>query len=161
VRTEKSYNLGFIDSLSSANTPNARTRRSGPFATKRLHGVYGKGIFQPSVKCRCCGYCRLHMLLKRDDHIVNQEKLLRLYREEERAVRRRVGRNRAIGTRTPVLMGLGPLPFNQRMKFAGHIVCYRPTICDRSCEPPRQLVGWKSRSRRLSDSRATRANIWN
>jgi putative transposase len=56
-------------------------------------------------------YRRLHVLLKREGHIVNHKRLFRLYREEKLAVRRRGGRKRAIGTRAPMLVPLGP---NQR-----------------------------------------------
>lgn len=50
------------------------------------------------------GYRRLHIMLKREGHVVNQKKLFRLYREEKLAVRRRGGRKRAIGTRAPMLI---------------------------------------------------------
>jgi putative transposase len=54
------------------------------------------------------GYRRLHVLLKREGHVVNHKRLFRLYREEKLAVRRRGGRKRAIGTRAPMLVPLGP-----------------------------------------------------
>lgn len=54
------------------------------------------------------GYRRLHVLLKREGHAVNHKKLFRLYREEKLTVRRRGGRKRAIGTRTPMLIPLRP-----------------------------------------------------
>jgi putative transposase len=54
------------------------------------------------------GYRRLHVLLKREGHVVNHKRLFRLYREEKLAVRRRGGRKRAIGTRAPMLVLLGP-----------------------------------------------------
>lgn len=54
------------------------------------------------------GYRRLHVLLKREGHLVNHKRLFRLYREEKLAVRRRGGRKRAIGTRAPMLVPLGP-----------------------------------------------------
>lgn len=57
------------------------------------------------------GYRRLHVMLKREGHVVNHKKLFRLYREEKLAVRRRGGRKRAIGTRAPMLIPLRP---NQR-----------------------------------------------
>lgn len=49
------------------------------------------------------GYRRLHVLLRREGHVVNHKKLFRLYREEKLAVRRRGGRKRAMGTRAGVL----------------------------------------------------------
>ena len=54
------------------------------------------------------GYRRLHVLLRREGHIVNHKKLFRLYREERLTVRRRGGRKRAIGTRAPMLVPLRP-----------------------------------------------------
>ena len=54
------------------------------------------------------GYRRLHVLLRREGHLVNHKKLFRLYREERLAVRRRGGRKRAIGTRAPMLIPLKP-----------------------------------------------------
>ena len=57
------------------------------------------------------GYRRLHVLLRREGHRVNHKRLFRIYREEKLAVRRRSGRKRAIGTRTPMLIPGAP---NQR-----------------------------------------------
>jgi putative transposase len=54
------------------------------------------------------GYRRLHVLLKREGHIVNHKKLFRLYREEKLTVRRRGGRKRANGTRSSMLIPLKP-----------------------------------------------------
>ncbi len=57
------------------------------------------------------GFRRLGYLLQREGIVMNRKKLLRLYREEGLAVRRRKGRKRALGTRAPMLVPLGP---NQR-----------------------------------------------
>ena len=57
------------------------------------------------------GYRRLHILLKREGWNVNWKKLYRLYREEGLTVRKRGGRKRAVGTRTPMAIPQGP---NQR-----------------------------------------------
>jgi putative transposase len=57
------------------------------------------------------GYRRLHILLRREGIRLNHKKLFRLYREERLAVRRRGGRKRALGTRAPMTLPLGP---NQR-----------------------------------------------
>ena len=57
------------------------------------------------------GYRRLHILLKREGWEVNWKKLYRLYREEGLTVRKRGGRKRAVGTRTPMAIPQGP---NQR-----------------------------------------------
>jgi putative transposase len=57
------------------------------------------------------GYRRLHILLRREGIVMNHKKLRRLYREERLQVRRRSGRKRAVGTRTPMALPQGP---NQR-----------------------------------------------
>jgi putative transposase len=57
------------------------------------------------------GYRRLGILLAREGIHMNHKKLLRLYREEGLAVRRRRGRKRATGTRAPLSLPRGP---NQR-----------------------------------------------
>ena len=57
------------------------------------------------------GYRRLHMLLRREGVAVNHKKLFRIYREERLAVRRRGGRKRALGTRSPMAIPQGA---NQR-----------------------------------------------
>jgi putative transposase len=57
------------------------------------------------------GYRRLHLLLRREGVKINHKKLFRLYREERLTVRRRGGRKRAIGTRSPMAVPQGP---NQR-----------------------------------------------
>jgi hypothetical protein len=43
-------------------------------------------------------YRRLHVLLRREGHLVNHKRLFRIYRKEKLAVRRRGGRKRAMGT---------------------------------------------------------------
>ena len=57
------------------------------------------------------GFRRLGILLQREGIVMNRKKLLRLYREEGLAVRRRSGRKRALGTRAPMVVPDGP---NQR-----------------------------------------------
>lgn len=49
------------------------------------------------------GYRRLHVLLRREGHVVNRKKTQRLYREEGLSVHKRRGRKKATGTRTPLL----------------------------------------------------------
>lgn len=66
-----------------------------------------------TVSCaRCCGaaethrrfgYRRLHVILRRDGHVLNRKRTQRLYREEGLSVRRRRNRKRAIGTRAPLV----------------------------------------------------------
>jgi len=48
------------------------------------------------------GYRRLLIFLRREGFVVNHKRLFRLYREERLMVRRRRGRKRALGTRTPM-----------------------------------------------------------
>ena len=57
------------------------------------------------------GFRRLGILLQREGIVMNRKKLLRLYREEGLAVRRRKGRRRALGTRASVIVPDRP---NQR-----------------------------------------------
>jgi putative transposase len=54
------------------------------------------------------GYRRLHVLLRREGHVVNHKRLFRIYREERLMVRKRGGRKRALGTRAPMLVPLLP-----------------------------------------------------
>ena len=64
-----------------------------------------------STERRRFGYRRLHIMLSREGIHMNQKKLRRLYREERLQVRRRGGRKRALGTRSPMLLPQGS---NQR-----------------------------------------------
>src|SRR5262245_12391584 len=57
------------------------------------------------------GYRRLHLVLKRQGVTINWKKLYRLYCEERLTVRKRGGRKRALGTRTPMTIPQGT---NQR-----------------------------------------------
>jgi putative transposase len=54
------------------------------------------------------GYRRLHVLLRREDVVVNRKKVQRLYREEGLSVRRRKGRKKATGARAPILVEARP-----------------------------------------------------
>ena len=64
-----------------------------------------------SSERRRFGYRRLHILLKREGWVLNWKKLYRIYKEEGLTVRKRGGRKRALGTRTPMAIPQGP---NQR-----------------------------------------------
>ena len=87
------------------------------------------------------GYRRLHVLLRREGHVVNHKKLFRLYREERLAVRRRGGRKRAIGTRAPMLVPLAP---NERWSL--DFVCrsvhgsVRNSVCGRGIMGPKEIT---------------------
>ncbi|MBV9813143.1 MAG: IS3 family transposase [Acetobacteraceae bacterium] len=54
------------------------------------------------------GYRRLGVLLRREGIVMNHKKLRRLYREERLQVRRRGGRKRALGTRSPLVRAERP-----------------------------------------------------
>ena len=57
------------------------------------------------------GYRRIGVMLERVGMVMNEKKLYRIYREEGLSVRRRRGRKRARGSRTPMPVPLRP---NQR-----------------------------------------------
>src|SRR3954447_22068095 len=54
------------------------------------------------------GYRRLWVLLRREGHAVNKKRVYRLYRQERLMLRRRGGRKRAVGTRSPMPVPSGP-----------------------------------------------------
>ena len=54
------------------------------------------------------GYRRIGVLLERKGMVMNHKKLYRLYREEGLSVRRRRGRKRARGSRSPMPEALRP-----------------------------------------------------
>jgi putative transposase len=54
------------------------------------------------------GYRRLLILLRREGFIVNHKRLFRVYREERLMVRKRGGRKRALGARTPMPLAAQP-----------------------------------------------------
>ena len=58
-----------------------------------------------------CEPWRLHVLLAREGMRLNHKKLFRLYRQEKLGVRKRGGRKRALGTRSPMVLPEAP---NQR-----------------------------------------------
>jgi putative transposase len=64
-----------------------------------------------ALERRRFGYRRLHVLLRREGHVVNHKRVQRLYREEKLTVRRRGGRKRALGERRPLET---PTAANQR-----------------------------------------------
>ena len=70
-----------------------------------------KRLRELAAERRRFGYRRLGYLLAREGLTPNHKKLLRIYREEGLKVRRRGGRKRALGTRTPMAVPQGP---NQR-----------------------------------------------
>jgi putative transposase len=54
------------------------------------------------------GYRRLLIFLRREGFVVNHKRLFRIYREERLTVRKRKGRKRALGTRTPMPVPASP-----------------------------------------------------
>lgn len=54
------------------------------------------------------GYRRIHVMLDRQGIVMNPKKLRRLYREEKLTVRKRGGRERALGTRRPLALPSRP-----------------------------------------------------
>ena len=50
------------------------------------------------------GYRRIGLMLEREGITMNHKKLRRLYKEEGLAVKRRKGRKRALGTRSPMIV---------------------------------------------------------
>ena len=71
------------------------------------------------------GYRRLHVMLKREGFRVNHKRVFRLYREEGLRVKKRGGRKRALGTRTPMPPASAP---NDRWSLdfvADQLVCGR------------------------------------
>src|SRR5512135_76269 len=61
-----------------------------------------------AARRRRFGYRRLWVLLRREGYAVNKKSVYRLYRQERLMVRRRGGRNRAVGTRSPMPVPAGP-----------------------------------------------------
>ena len=70
-----------------------------------------KRLRELAAQRRRFGYRRLGWLLAREGQAMNHKKLYRLYREERLMVRRRGGRKRALGSRTPMMV---PASINQR-----------------------------------------------
>ena len=75
-------------------------RRSDPKLRERLVAL--------ARERRRFGYRRLLILLRREGFVVNHKRLFRLYREERLMVRKRRGRKRASGTRTPMPVPIRP-----------------------------------------------------
>lgn len=71
------------------------------------------------------GYRRLHVMLRREGFKVNHKRVFRIYREEGLKVKKRGGRKRALGTRTPMPPASAP---NDRWSLdfvADQFVCGR------------------------------------
>ena len=66
-------------------------------AQRRDDGVLRNRMKELAHERRRFGYRCLHVLLRREGFGVNHKRLLRMYREERLGVRRRGGRERAMG----------------------------------------------------------------
>ena len=66
-------------------------------ATRPDDGVLRDRLKALAQERRRFGYRRLHVLLRREGHVVNRRRVQRLYRAERLMVRRRGGRKRAMG----------------------------------------------------------------
>ena len=88
---------------------NPRVYRYG--STRPDDTTIRKRLRELASERRRFGYRRLHILLKREGIEMNLKKLYRLYKEERLAVRKRGGRKRALGSRTPLVIPQGQ---NQR-----------------------------------------------
>ena len=73
-------------------------------------GLVGR-LTELAVERRRFGYRRLHWMLRREGFRINHKKVYRLYREHGLTVRKRGGRKRSLGTRSPVM---SPTGVNQR-----------------------------------------------
>ena len=82
------------------------------YASKRPNdGEVRSRLRTLAAERRRFGYRRLHILLAREGLVLNHKKLFRFYREERLGVRKRGGRKRALGTRSPMAL---PEAANQR-----------------------------------------------
>lgn len=72
------------------------------------HGVIRVAMREVAGPRRRFGYRRIGIMLERQGLIMNHKKLYRIYREEGLSVRRRRGRKRARGSRTPMPVPLAP-----------------------------------------------------
>ncbi|EJU14300.1 transposase IS3/IS911 family protein [Sphingomonas sp. LH128] len=66
------------------------------------HGAIREAMREIAGQRRLFGYRRIGVMLGRKGMSMNHKKLYRLYREEGLSVRRRCGRERGRGSRTPV-----------------------------------------------------------
>jgi putative transposase len=78
----------------SRGTAHYRSKRDDKDLREALRKIAGER--------RRFGYRRLAIMLKREGYVYNLKKIYRLYREEGLMVKRRKGRKRAIGSRTPL-----------------------------------------------------------
>jgi putative transposase len=96
-------------------------------------------------KRRRFGYRRIGVMLERVGMVMNEKKLYRIYREEGLSVRRRRGRKRARGSRTPM-----PVPLRPNQRPLSHMrACaagqWDPwTSCPTPSGPAASSASWRS-----------------
>lgn len=78
------------------------------------HAKIREEMREIAAQRRRFGYRRVGVMLERKGHVMNHKKLYRLYREEGLSVRRRRGRKRARGSRTPMPVPLAEDPDRSR-----------------------------------------------
>ena len=89
--------------VAGADRSSVRYRRRRPD-----DGELRERLKELAAQRRRFGYRRLWVLLRREGHAVNKKRVYRLYRQERLMVRRRGGRKRAVGIRSPMPVPSGP-----------------------------------------------------
>jgi putative transposase len=72
------------------------------FSATRQSPLAGTALGALAQERRRFGYRRPLIFLRREGFVINHKRLFRIYREERLIVRKRGGRKRALGTRTPM-----------------------------------------------------------
>ena len=70
-------------------------------------GLIGR-LKELAVERRRFGYRRLHWMLRREGYGINHKKIYRLYHDNGLTVRKRGGRKRSLGTRSPIMSQPAP-----------------------------------------------------
>jgi putative transposase len=118
-------------------------------------------------KRRRFGYSRIGVLLKHKGMTLNHKKLYRLYTEEKLGVRRRMGRKRARGSRTPMPVALRPGErwsldfvsdtFGASRKF--RMLAVNDDAVVRTCDPSRQIALQLPAGQRMADTSISGARV--
>ncbi|GAB4065163.1 hypothetical protein GCM10028812_07310 [Ancylobacter sonchi] len=91
---------------------------------------------------RRSGYRRLRLPLRREGFLANHQRLFRPYREERLTVRRRGGREQAIGTGAPMTLPTRPNEHWSLDVVAGQ------TAGVPGCQPPGRTRSWDGKRQR-------------
>ena len=78
------------------------------YRSERDDEAVRKRLVELAHERRRFGYRRLHVFLREEGFAVNHKRVFRLYREEKLCVRKRKGRKRALGPRSPLAAALAP-----------------------------------------------------